>query len=68
MLLNPARHGNRVADSTRTDALEETLMNPYLVESDWLASHLSDPDLRIVDIRGLIWPPDAPTNPVATGD
>ena len=43
-------------------------MNPYLVESDWLASQMSDPDLRIVDIRGLIRPPDAPTNPVATGD
>ena len=43
-------------------------MNPYLVESDWLASHSRDPDLPIVDIRGVIRPPDAPTNSVATGD
>lgn len=31
-----------------------------LVEPDWLASHLGDPALRIVDIRGIIKPPDAP--------
>ncbi len=31
-----------------------------LVETDWLAAHLDDPEVRIVDIRGTIRPPDAP--------
>ena len=31
-----------------------------LAETDWLAEHLADPSLRIVDIRGIIRPPDAP--------
>jgi len=31
-----------------------------LVETDWLADHLADPHVRIVDIRGVIKPPDAP--------
>jgi len=31
-----------------------------LAETDWLAEHLADPTLRIVDIRGIIRPPDAP--------
>jgi len=31
-----------------------------LVETNWLAAHLHDPMLRIVDIRGIIKPPDAP--------
>ncbi len=31
-----------------------------LAETDWLADHLSDPSIRIVDIRGIIKPPDAP--------
>ncbi len=31
-----------------------------LVETDWLASRLRDPRLRIADIRGIIRPPDAP--------
>src|SRR3990172_3809124 len=31
-----------------------------LVETDWLAEHLTDPSVRIVDIRGVIRPPDAP--------
>ena len=31
-----------------------------LVETDWLARHLGDPVLRLVDIRGIIRPPDAP--------
>jgi thiosulfate/3-mercaptopyruvate sulfurtransferase len=35
-------------------------MDAYLVDTDWLASHLRDPDLRIIDIRGTIRPPDAP--------
>lgn len=34
--------------------------NALLVETDWLAEHLSDPALRIVDIRGIIKPPDTP--------
>lgn len=29
----------------------------WLVETHWLADHLSDPDLRIVDIRGRVEPP-----------
>src|SRR5574341_1780511 len=31
-----------------------------LVETDWLAQRLTDPSIRIVDIRGIIRPPDAP--------
>lgn len=31
-----------------------------LVDTDWLEGHLQDPNLRIVDIRGIIRPPDAP--------
>ena len=31
-----------------------------LVETDWLAARLDDPALRIVDIRGIIKPPEAP--------
>ena len=31
-----------------------------LAETDWLAEHLTDPLIRIVDIRGIIRPPDAP--------
>lgn len=32
----------------------------FLVETEWLAGHLDDPRLRVVDIRGIIKPPDAP--------
>ncbi|MBI4611218.1 MAG: sulfurtransferase [Candidatus Rokubacteria bacterium] len=31
-----------------------------LVETDWLAARLGDPALRVVDIRGVIKPPNAP--------
>ena len=31
-----------------------------LVETDWLAGRLGDPGLRIIDIRGIIRPPEAP--------
>jgi thiosulfate/3-mercaptopyruvate sulfurtransferase len=31
-----------------------------LAETDWLAEHLADASIRIVDIRGIIKPPDAP--------
>jgi thiosulfate/3-mercaptopyruvate sulfurtransferase len=31
-----------------------------LVETDWLATRLDDPRLRVVDIRGIIKPPDQP--------
>jgi len=31
-----------------------------LAETGWLAEHLADPSIRIVDIRGIIHPPDAP--------
>lgn len=31
-----------------------------LVETEWLAERLADPSLRIVDIRGIIRPADAP--------
>jgi thiosulfate/3-mercaptopyruvate sulfurtransferase len=31
-----------------------------LAETDWLAEHLTDPSIRIVDIRGIIRPPDTP--------
>ena len=32
----------------------------FLVETDWLVEHLDDPLVRIVDVRGIIKPPDAP--------
>lgn len=32
----------------------------FLVDTAWLAGHLADAGLRIVDIRGTIRPPDAP--------
>ncbi len=32
----------------------------YFVEAGWLAEHLGDASLRIVDLRGVIRPPDAP--------
>ncbi len=32
----------------------------FLVETGWLAEHLEDPGIRIVDIRGIIRPPDQP--------
>jgi len=38
----------------------ETPRARVLAETDWLAEHLADPTLRIVDIRGIIRPPDAP--------
>ncbi len=28
--------------------------NSFLVETSWLAEHLHDPDLRIVDMRGYV--------------
>ncbi|WP_322488036.1 sulfurtransferase [Chloroflexus sp.] len=31
-----------------------------LVETDWLATHLGHPSLRIVDMRGTVLPPTAP--------
>lgn len=32
----------------------------YFVETDWLAGRLDDPAVRVVDIRGVIRPADAP--------
>jgi thiosulfate/3-mercaptopyruvate sulfurtransferase len=32
----------------------------FLVDTEWLAQRLSDPAIRIVDIRGVIRPPTAP--------
>lgn len=32
----------------------------FLAETEWLANHLDDPSVRVVDIRGLIKPPDQP--------
>ncbi len=37
-----------------------TAPHPLLVETDWLAAHLDDPGIRIVDIRGLVKPVDRP--------
>ncbi len=37
-----------------------TATHPLLVETDWLASRLGDPGLRIVDIRGIVKPVDQP--------
>jgi len=38
----------------------DTPRTRLLAETDWLAEHLTDPLLRIVDIRGIIKPVDAP--------
>jgi thiosulfate/3-mercaptopyruvate sulfurtransferase len=35
-------------------------MNKLLVTTDWLAQHLHDPKLRIIDIRGRVLPPSEP--------
>ncbi|HSB71431.1 MAG TPA: sulfurtransferase [Candidatus Methylomirabilis sp.] len=32
----------------------------FLVDTEWLARHLGDPTIRLVDIRGVIRPPTAP--------
>lgn len=42
--------------------MTETLDLPPgpLVSTDWLADHLDDPRIRVVDIRGKVLPPDAP--------
>jgi hypothetical protein len=32
----------------------------FLAETSWLAGHLGDPDLRLIDIRGSILPLSAP--------
>lgn len=37
-----------------------TTRETLLVETGWLAERLHDPGIRIVDIRGIIKPPDAP--------
>jgi len=39
---------------------ERVERDTLLVETDWLARHLADPRVRIVDIRGIIKPPDVP--------
>lgn len=39
---------------------EHTGGDSFLVETDWLTGHLDDPRIRVVDIRGVIKPPDAP--------
>ena len=36
------------------------LRDSLLAETDWLAAHLDDPRVRVVDIRGSIRPPTAP--------
>ena len=36
-----------------------THRDTMLAETDWLATHLDDPGLRVVDIRGSIKPPSA---------
>jgi thiosulfate/3-mercaptopyruvate sulfurtransferase len=38
----------------------ESPRGKLLAETDWLAEHLADPSICIVDIRGIIKPPDAP--------
>lgn len=35
-------------------------MTKHLVTTDWLAQHLNDPHLRVVDIRGKVLPASAP--------
>ena len=50
--LSPHRNGETVDPNAPATRL--------LVETDWLAHHLVDPSIRIVDIRGIIRPPDAP--------
>ena len=40
--------------------IPDTRRARLLAETDWLVEHLNDPTIRIVDIRGIIRPPDAP--------
>ena len=37
------------------------MSDQLLVTTDWLAQHLSDKNLRIVDIRGHVLPANQPT-------
>jgi len=37
-----------------------SLREHLLVETEWLAAHLNDQTIRVVDIRGVIRPPDQP--------
>jgi thiosulfate/3-mercaptopyruvate sulfurtransferase len=37
-----------------TDSKSAELRALHLVETDWLAAHLDDPDIRIVDVRGEV--------------
>jgi thiosulfate/3-mercaptopyruvate sulfurtransferase len=37
-----------------------TARDALLAETEWLAAHLDDPTVRVVDIRGTIRPPSAP--------
>lgn len=46
--------------------MTDTLDRP-LVETDWLAAHLEDPDLRILDCSVVFRPPDAGGDGPATG-
>ncbi len=39
---------------------ERARRGSLLVETDWLAARLADPRIRVVDIREIIKPPDAP--------
>lgn len=34
------------------------MKTPYLVSTDWLAEHLEDPILRIIDVRGQVFMPE----------
>lgn len=40
--------------------MSNTLPSGPLVSTDWLAAHLDDTTIRIVDIRGQVLPPSAP--------
>jgi thiosulfate/3-mercaptopyruvate sulfurtransferase len=35
-------------------------MTHLLVTTEWLAAHLTDPNIRVIDIRGKVMPPTAP--------
>src|SRR5262245_48535604 len=52
--------GVRHARQRRPSVTDTTARAALLVDTQWVADHLEDPNLRIVDIRGAIKPPSEP--------
>lgn len=40
--------------NSNDEATEDLIVPPYLIETDWLADHLEDPSIRILDVTGML--------------